>query len=86
MTSWHGFTQAFIEEYTLLRESRNWPEFKTPAGNIMPIVTADYLTPAARPANSKLNCNKISTTFGLVLPEWSIVLKETMVELALIAS
>ena len=81
MTSWHGFTQAIIEEYELLRESRHWPVLKTPVGNVLPITAADYPTPAARPENSKLNCDKLSSTFGLVLPEWRIALKQVMVEL-----
>ncbi len=81
MTSWHGFTQAIIEEYELLCESRHWPALKTPVGNVLPITTADYPTPAVRPANSKLNCDKLSGTFGLVLPEWRIALKQVMVEL-----
>ena len=83
MTSWHGFTQAIIEEYALLRESRHWPVLKAPVGNVLPITTADYPTPAARPINSKLNCDKLSTAFGLDLPDWSFSLKRVMAELAL---
>ena len=80
-TSWHGFTQAIVEEYELLRESRNWPALKASVGNILPITTADYPTPAARPANSTLNCNKLSTTFRLDLPDWRMALEQVMAEL-----
>jgi len=80
VTSWHGFAQAIIEEYELLRESRHWPALKASVANIIAITTADYPTPAARPANSKLNCDKLSSTFGLVLPEWRIALKQVMAE------
>lgn len=79
-TSWHGFTQAIIEEYELLRELRHWPALKASIENILPITTADYSTPAARPANSMLNCDKLSSTFGMVLPEWRIALKQVMAE------
>lgn len=80
VTSWHGFAQAIIEEYELLRELRHWPVLKASVENIFPITTADYPTPAARPANSKLNCDKLSSTFGLVLPEWRVALKQVMAE------
>jgi dTDP-4-dehydrorhamnose reductase len=35
-----------------------------------PAKTADFPTPAARPAYSVLNCDKIANTFGLRLPPW----------------
>jgi dTDP-4-dehydrorhamnose reductase len=79
-TSWYGFAQAIIEEYELLSELRHWPALKASVANILPITTADYPTPAARPANSKLICDKLSSTFGLVLPEWRIALKQVMAE------
>ena len=34
------------------------------------IATADYSTPACRPANSRLDCSKLATTHGTRLPEW----------------
>ncbi|NKJ02915.1 dTDP-4-dehydrorhamnose reductase [Novosphingobium sp. SG707] len=34
------------------------------------IATADYPTPAARPANSRLNCARLAQTYGLRLPDW----------------
>jgi len=37
---------------------------------VMPIVTAEYPTPAKRPANSRLNCRKLQAEFGFVLPHW----------------
>ena len=38
--------------------------------SIRPIPTADYPTPAKRPANSRLDTTKFRTTFGLELPHW----------------
>ncbi|MGO7425037.1 sugar nucleotide-binding protein, partial [Rhizobium ruizarguesonis] len=32
--------------------------------------TADYTTPAKRPANSRLNGDKLARTYGIRLPEW----------------
>jgi dTDP-4-dehydrorhamnose reductase len=34
------------------------------------IATADYPTPAKRPANSRLDCRKLSAAHGITLPEW----------------
>lgn len=38
--------------------------------NIKPIATADYPTPARRPANSRLDTTRLRSTFGLELPHW----------------
>lgn len=46
-----------------------------------PISTAAYPTPAARPANSRLNLTKIETTFGFTLPSWQQQLALTFNEL-----
>ncbi|MGA2795409.1 MAG: sugar nucleotide-binding protein, partial [Roseiarcus sp.] len=35
-----------------------------------PISTAQYPTPAARPANSRLDAGKLHRVYGLALPEW----------------
>jgi dTDP-4-dehydrorhamnose reductase len=34
------------------------------------IATADYPTPARRPANSRLDCSKLAQTHGVRLPDW----------------
>jgi len=34
------------------------------------ITTADYPTPAARPANSRLSNDKLKQVYGIVLPDW----------------
>ena len=38
--------------------------------NIKPITTAEYPTPARRPANSRLDTTHFRQTFGLALPPW----------------
>jgi dTDP-4-dehydrorhamnose reductase len=37
---------------------------------VTPIATADYPTPARRPANSRLDCSLFVQTFGLTPPPW----------------
>lgn len=41
-----------------------------PSALVRRITTADYPTAAARPANSRLNCDKIAEVFGIRLPSW----------------
>ncbi len=55
--SWFGFTQAIAEI-----AGRNTP--------ITPITTAEYPTPAKRPAYSALNCDKIHRDYGVEQPDW----------------
>lgn len=58
-----------------------WAEFATsifaasskrggPTARVRPITTAEYPTPARRPANSKLDCTKLQTCYGIRLPAW----------------
>lgn len=41
-----------------------------PFAAVKRITTADYPTPATRPANSRLNCGKIARVHGVTLPDW----------------
>ncbi len=60
-TTW----RAFAEE--VFARSR---ELGGPTATVEPIRSADYPTPAPRPANSQLDCSKLAQTFGLSLPPW----------------
>lgn len=44
--------------------------FGGPSARVRPIATADYPTPAKRPANSQLDCTKLAQAHGVVLPPW----------------
>jgi dTDP-4-dehydrorhamnose reductase len=55
------------------------PELQT-AKTLLPALTADFPTPAARPAYSTLNCDKFADTFGLRFPPWEEALKLAMEE------
>ena len=41
-----------------------------PSPRVRRIATADYPTPAPRPANSRLDCRKLAEAHGLQLPDW----------------
>ena len=41
-----------------------------PSAHIRRITTADYPTPAKRPANSVLDCKRIAEDWGIRLPDW----------------
>jgi dTDP-4-dehydrorhamnose reductase len=49
---------------------------------LVPISTAEYPTPARRPAYSVLDCSKIRDAFGLHLPSWKEGLDSVIGELA----
>lgn len=66
----------------------NWAEFATEIMSqaklpcqITPITTAEYPTPAKRPANSRLDCAKINDDFGISRPDWKKALADILKEL-----
>jgi dTDP-4-dehydrorhamnose reductase len=75
-TSWHGYAQLVVAEATRL----GWP-LRVSAERIQPIGAALYPMPAARPANSCLNNQKLQHTFGLYLPDWEFHVKRLLTEL-----
>ena len=61
--SWHGFAQAIVDRLPT-------GEAPHPPVTVVPITTAEYPTPAARPAYSVLDCTAAARTFGIALPPW----------------
>ena len=45
------------------------------------ITTADYPTPARRPANSRLDCSSFESAFGLKRPDWRVSLAAILKQL-----
>ncbi len=64
-TSWHGYAQHVIAGATARGAS-----LKAVPGSVQAISTAEYPLPAPRPLNSRLNTEKLKTTFGVDLPAW----------------
>ena len=52
-------------------------------GAIKAITTAEYPTPARRPANSRLDCSRLEADFGLQMPDWQPYLVRMLQLLAL---
>ncbi len=65
-TSWHGLAQHIVAKAA----AANSP-LKATMDRILPIPAAEYPTPAARPANSRLDNSKFCAAFGLHLPDWT---------------
>lgn len=52
-----------------------------PSARLKRIATADYPTPAIRPANSRLDCSLIAKVHSVTLPDWRQSLETVMVRL-----
>jgi len=65
--SWFEFARAVIGDVDTPR--------------LVPISTAEYETPARRPAYGVLATGKLAASFGVVLPHWRVVLRRCLVEL-----
>lgn len=49
--------------------------------NVTNIPASAYPTPAARPANSRLDCTTLETTFGISRPDWAAGLADVLKDL-----
>jgi dTDP-4-dehydrorhamnose reductase len=67
-TTWHGFAEAIVA-----LAGKNVP--------VTAITTAEYPTPARRPANSVLDCTKIAAAYGINGRPWRDALAEVIAEL-----
>jgi dTDP-4-dehydrorhamnose reductase len=70
--SWADFAEAI---FALSAEAGG------PSAAVKRITTADYPTPAKRPANSRLDSSKLARVHGVGLPPWRSSLKEVVARL-----
>ncbi len=73
-TTWAGFAQEAISQ---LQQSEPTAKLATVTG----IPTTEYPTPAARPANSRLNCGKLDAAFGWKMMDWRESVRQVLAEL-----
>ncbi len=70
-TSWHGFAEAIVERAHVLGRIDRRPR-------VMPIATADYPTPARRPAWSRMDCSRFEEDAAVRLPDWRTALEQVL--------
>ena len=70
-TSWHGFAEAIFAEAVATGVLPRAPKVEA-------ITTAEYPTPAKRPAYSHLDVAKLEQDFGVALPSWQDGLKRVI--------
>jgi dTDP-4-dehydrorhamnose reductase len=73
-TTWFGFAAEAIEQ---MRERE--PGAKL--AQVDAIATSEYPTPAKRPTNSRLNCERLTEKFGWRMMDWRDSLREVIAEL-----
>ncbi|MCW0375734.1 dTDP-4-dehydrorhamnose reductase [Xanthomonas sacchari] len=74
-TTWHGFAEAIFAEAVAAGLLPRAPR-------VLPITTAEYPTPAKRPAYSRLDVSRLQRDFALELPQWRDGLRQVIGELA----
>lgn len=67
-TTWAGFARDIFDQAGLPTQ-------------VTPIPTSEYPTPAARPANSVLECQSLAQDFGIAQPDWRKDLHATLTDL-----
>jgi dTDP-4-dehydrorhamnose reductase len=65
-TSWHGYANQVLALARLIDSA-----IKIKAIEVAPVATSAFPTAARRPLNSRLDCQKLQTAFGLALPNWA---------------
>lgn len=74
-TTWHGFATAIFEQATTHGLLAHAPR-------VVPITSAEFPTPARRPAWSLLDNTGFESRFGVALPDWRVGLESVMARLA----
>jgi dTDP-4-dehydrorhamnose reductase len=82
-TSWFEFAEAILEETSRLPRGTPWFETATKGQalvtrRVTAITTAEYPTPARRPAFSVLSNSRLKEIFGLELPDWKLQLNSAV--------
>jgi dTDP-4-dehydrorhamnose reductase len=75
-TTWHGFAQFILAE-----AQKRGAALKAGPEKVKAIPTSAYPTPAKRPANSRLNTDKLQTALNIALPPWETHARATIAAL-----
>lgn len=80
-TSWCGFARFIVEQMLVNRmEPRVQPD------QVLAIPSANYPTPAQRPAFSHLNTARLEQALGIALPNWQLHAQRAVAQLAKVAT
>ncbi|MFN0059179.1 MAG: dTDP-4-dehydrorhamnose reductase [Planctomycetota bacterium] len=72
-TTWHDFATEIVARARTREPLR--------AARVTAITTAEFPTPARRPANSVLDCSETFRVFGVAAPDWRVELDRVLDEL-----
>lgn len=70
-TTWFGFASEFLR---LARQAEPQQRF----AELQPIPSSEYPTPARRPLNSRMNCDRLRRELGFEMPQWEDSLAQVM--------
>ena len=74
--NWNQYAKYVLAQ---AQKARNAIEIK--AKEIAPVPTSAFPTPAVRPHNSRLNIDKLQSTFGLQMPQWQAGVARMLTEI-----
>lgn len=82
--SWYEFAKAILEEVSATAQSIPWVRTATKGmpflvERVVPVTTAEYPTPARRPAYSVLSTRRLHDQFGVRLPPWRAQLRSLFI-------
>ncbi|MDP3075380.1 dTDP-4-dehydrorhamnose reductase [Bradyrhizobium sp.] len=72
-TTWCGFAREIFSSAA---------EHGLPTAQVAAITTAGFPTSARRPANSRLNCDRLRQAFGVELPDWRVGVERCIARLS----
>ncbi|MDT4328996.1 dTDP-4-dehydrorhamnose reductase [Methylomonas sp. LWB] len=75
-TSWHAYAQHV---FSVARQ--HGEILKAAEADVKAIATSEYPTAAQRPLNSRLNTQKLQTTFNLQMPDWQMGVERMLAEI-----
>lgn len=75
-TSWCGYARYVLEQATALGVP-----LQAGAGQVNPLTTDAYPTPARRPGNSRLDTHELQKAFALTLPDWRLGVARMLTEI-----
>ncbi len=75
-TSWFGYAKQVIAS-----AERSQSAIKMKVIHVEPVPTTAFPTPAQRPLNSRLNCDRLQAAFGMTLPPWQQGVERMLAEI-----